>query len=101
MMFTVKTATCIGCKAVLDAKGGHLCKHCRPRQAEIYLEKLSKLREAEQRYADLWSAAQRIHNSVHSDIMCTGDGCACQFYRRKKVQADIRQCQEVVDRFGK
>mmetsp|Transcript_6047 Transcript_6047/g.15029 ORF Transcript_6047/g.15029 Transcript_6047/m.15029 type:complete len:1171 (-) Transcript_6047:183-3695(-) len=101
MMFTVKTATCIGCKAVLDAKGGHLCKHCRPRQAEIYLEKLSKLREAEQRYADLWSAAQRIHNSVHADIMCTGDGCACQFYRRKKVQADIRQCQEVVDRFGK
>lgn len=101
MMFAVKTATCIGCKTVLDSKSGHLCKHCRPREAEIYLEKLSKLREAEQGYAELWSAAQRIHNSVHSDIMCTGDGCACQFYRRKKVQADIRQCQEVVDRFGR
>lgn len=101
MMFAVKTAKCIGCNAILESNNGHLCKHCLPREAEIYMEKLAKLREAEERFADLWSAAQRIHNSVHSDIMCTGDGCACQFYRRKKVQSDIRQCQEVVDRFGR
>lgn len=100
MMFAVKTATCIGCKAPVDATKGYLCKHCAPREAEIYLDKLAKLREAELRYAGLWSTAQQIHNSVHSDIMCTGDGCACQFYRRKKVQADIKIAQEVVDKFG-
>jgi DNA polymerase delta subunit 1 len=101
MMFAVKTASCIGCKAPVDSKQGYLCKHCAPRQAEIYLDKLGILRMAEERYADLWSCAQQIHNTVHSDIMCTGDGCACQFYRRKKVQADIRLAQEVVDKFGR
>lgn len=101
MMFTVKTATCIGCKASVDSTKGFLCKHCLPREANIYMEKLENLREAELRYADLWSAAQRIHGSVHSDIMCTGDGCACQFYRRKKVQADIKMAQEVVDKLGR
>ena len=101
MMFAVKAATCIGCKASVDSKKGYLCKHCAPQEAEIYIEKLSKLREAELRYAELWSDAQRIHGTMHSDIMCTGDGCACQFYRRKKVQADIRIAQEVVDKFGR
>ena len=101
MMFAVKTAQCIGCKASIDGKSGHLCKHCKPREAEIYLEKLDILREAELRYNELWAAAQRIHGTVHSDIMCTGDGCSCQFYRRKKVQADIKLAQEVLDKFGR
>lgn len=101
MMFAVKTATCIGCKAAVEPTKGYLCKHCLPRQAEIYLEKLALVREKEQAFAELWSAAQRIHNTIHTDIMCTGDGCACQFYRRKKVQADIRLAQEVLDKFGR
>ena len=70
-------------------------------EAEIYLDKLNNLREAELRYAELWSAAQRIHGTVHSDIICTGDGCNCQFYRRKKVQADIKLAQEVLDKLGR
>jgi len=101
MMFAVKTAKCIGCKAPVNSKNGHLCKHCLPKEAEIYLGKLQCLREAEKSYAELWSSAQNIHSSFHSDIMCTGDGCACQFYRRKKVQADIRLAQEVLDKFGR
>lgn len=101
MMFAVKTATCLGCKAPVDASKGYLCKHCVPKEAQIFLDKLAVMREAELRYAELWAAAQRIHGSVHSDIMCTGDGCACQFYRRKKVQADIKLAQEVLDKFGR
>jgi DNA polymerase delta subunit 1 len=102
MMFAVRSAQCVGCKAGIDGKSeSHLCKHCSPREGDIYLDKLDILREAELRYADLWSAAQRIHGTVHSDIMCTGDGCGCQFYRRKKVQADIRLAQEVLDKFGR
>ena len=103
MMFAVKTATCIGCKASIpdSSKEGFLCKHCQPKEAQIYLDKLAVMREAELRYAELWAAAQRIHGTVHSDIMCTGDGCACQFYRRKKVQADLKLAQEVLDKFGR
>lgn len=101
MMFAVKTATCIGCKAAVDSSGGFLCKHCKPKEAEIYLSKLAVMKEAELRYAELWAGAQRIHGTVHSDIMCTGDGCACQFYRRKKVQADLKLAQEILDKFGR
>jgi DNA polymerase delta subunit 1 len=76
MMFAVRSAQCVGCKASIDGKiDTYLCKHCTFKEAEIYLGKLEILREAELRYADLWSAAQRIHGTVHSDIMCTGDGC--------------------------
>lgn len=100
-MFTVKKPMCVGCKVIIEAKQGNLCRHCAPREGELYMEKLSVLREAEIRYAELWAAAQRIHGTVHSDIMCTGDGCQCQFYRRKKVQTDIRLAQEVVNKFGR
>lgn len=100
MMFASKGASCMGCKAKMNAKDGNLCKHCIPREAEIYLEKLYVLREAETRHSNLWSAVQRIHGTVHCEIMCTGDGCSCQFYRRKKVQADVRLAQEAVDKFG-
>jgi len=90
----------MGCKAKMKPQQGNLCTHCVPREAVIYLEKLAILREAERRYANLWAAAQRIHGTVHSAIMCTGDGCSCQFYRRKKVQADVRLAQEALDKFG-
>jgi DNA polymerase delta subunit 1 len=101
MMFAVKNAQCVGCKAGIESSMGHLCKHCRPREAEIYLSKLSIYREAELRYCELWSNAQRIHETVHTDIMCTGESCACQFYRRKKVQADMKLALEVLDKFGR
>jgi len=98
MMFAKKMATCMGCKCSIVERE-NLCKHCKPREAEIYLEKLAILREAEARYAVLWSRAQRIHGTVHNEIICRGDGCTCQFYRRKKVQADIRLAQEVICKF--
>ncbi|KAL7549445.1 hypothetical protein ACHAWF_015195 [Thalassiosira exigua] len=101
MMFAHKKATCMGCKVGIGANEGNLCKYCLPKEAQIYLEKLAVLKEAELRYAYLWSEAQRIHGTLHTDIMCTGDGCACQFYRRKKVQADIRLAQEQIDKFGR
>ncbi|EED91181.1 DNA polymerase, partial [Thalassiosira pseudonana CCMP1335] len=101
MMFAHKKATCMGCKASINENEGNLCKYCLPKEVQIYLEKLAVLKEAELRYAHLWSEAQRIHGTLLTDIMCTGDGCACQFYRRKKVQNDIRLAQEQVDKFGR
>ena len=68
MMFAVKTAQCIGCRTSVDPVLGHLCKRCKPLEADIFLEKLQLLREAELRYAELWAKAQRIHGTVHSDM---------------------------------
>jgi len=100
-MFAVKKATCLGCKVPIESNKGFLCKFCLPREGEIYLEKLAVLREAESRYSKLWADAQRIHGTIHSDIMCTGDGCSCQFYRRKKVQADMKLALDIVNKFGR
>jgi DNA polymerase delta subunit 1 len=74
MSFAVKKAKCIGCKASVDPKNGYLCKHCALHQAGIYKKEQATLQEAELRDAEVWSAAQRIHNTVHSDIMYTGEG---------------------------
>ena len=68
MMFAVKTAQCIGCRTSVDAAKGYLCERCKPMEADIFLEKLEVLREAELRYAELWANAQRIHGTVHSDM---------------------------------
>lgn len=101
MMFAVKKAKCLGCKAPVNNGNGYLCKHCVPREAVIYLKKLECYQAAEKSYSELWSKAQKIHGNYLTDIMCTGDGCSCQFYRRKKVQADICVAQEVLDKFGR
>lgn len=101
MMFAQKKSTCMGCKVSIGVDEGNLCKYCVPKEAQIYLGKLAALKEAELLYSHLWSECQRIHGTLHTDILCTGDGCTCQFYRRKKVQADIRLAQETVDKFGR
>lgn len=59
-------------------------------QPQMYLGKLSCLREVELRYANLWSRAQRIHGTMHTAIICTGDVCACS-----------RLAQEAIDKFTK
>jgi len=100
MSFAVKKATCMGCKALIPKEAGNLCEHCVCKENEIYLDKLKNLRVAEGEYSKLWSAAQRIHGQMFQDVMCTGDGCACQFYRRKKVQQDIKRCQIALDQFS-
>ena len=41
MSFAVKKSKCLGCKALIDDGDGHLCAHCRPRESEIYLAKVS------------------------------------------------------------
>ena len=37
MMFTKKAHTCMGCRASLSSTDKNLCKHCLPKEAEIYL----------------------------------------------------------------
>ena len=101
MMFASKKSKCMGCKTPIDDEMGNLCKYCIPKESQIYLDKLGVLREAQLRYSKLWAEAQRIHGTIHTDIMCTGDGCACNFYRRKKVQMDIKLAEEAIAKFGK
>ena len=50
MGFVKVTQRCIGCRSNLDEKtqdGAALCANCKPREAELYLGKLSQLQSTE------------------------------------------------------
>lgn len=71
MMFAVKKSKCLGCKALIDEGDGHLCVHCLPREAEIYLSKVSQMHEHEATFSKLWTQCQRCQGSFHEDVLCT------------------------------
>ena len=120
MAFTKSSVKCMGCRALIP--GGSkkaLCKHCLPREAEIYASKLQVLTEKEcarkddppsvrrahvlrlsrYSYAKLWSQCQRCQGSFHADVLCSSTDCPI-FYMRKKVQKDLSAAQEDIDKFS-
>ena len=69
--FTKKRASCIGCKTVLDKDTDAVCKHCKPREAEIYQNEVAQLNALEDKFAQLWTQCQRCQDSLHEDVICT------------------------------
>ncbi|KAH8556666.1 DNA polymerase family B-domain-containing protein [Umbelopsis sp. PMI_123] len=100
MKFTVKTATCMGCKTPLP-KGDNsaVCKHCRSRVGELYQKQLSAVNELEVRFSRLWTQCQRCQGSLHQDVLCTSKDCPI-FYMRKKVQKDMQDSAGALNRFN-
>ena len=86
MMFAVKKSKCLGCKALIDEGDGHLCVHCLPREAEIYLSKVSQMHEHEATFSKLWTQCQRCQGSFHEDVLCT----KCAMPRRPHASTPSR-----------
>jgi len=99
--FTKKLATCIGCKSVLskNAQGEAVCKHCAPKESEIFQKEMSQLCSLEEKFNRLWTQCQRCQGSLHEDVLCTSRDCPI-FYMRKKVQKDLAHQDNIVKRFG-
>lgn len=97
--FTKKKSTCIGCRAVLDDQSTAVCKHCKAKEAEIYLVEVNHLGSLESKFAQLWTQCQRCSGSLHEEVLCTSRDCPI-FYMRKKVQKDLADQEKVVQRFG-
>ena len=99
MMFAVKTVQCLGCKTPISDKAqGNLCTRCRPREGEIYMQKAAKVAELEQSFARLWTECQRCQGSMNHDVLCSNCDCPI-FYKRKKVQKDLQDGQEILGKF--
>ncbi|KAJ2962042.1 hypothetical protein NQZ79_g2805 [Umbelopsis isabellina] len=100
MKFTVKTATCLGCKTPLP-KGDNsaVCKHCKSRVGELYQKQLSSVNDLEVRFSRLWTQCQRCQGSLHQDVLCTSKDCPI-FYMRKKVQKDMQDSSTTLERFN-
>lgn len=99
MRFTVKTATCLSCKAALP-KGDNsaTCKQCRDKLPELYQHHLNNLNELEVKFSRLWTQCQRCQQSLHQDVICSNNDCPI-FYMRKKVQKDMNEITEKLNRF--
>ena len=104
MMFATKKQNCVGCKAVLSDNKSQktsapLCKRCEDREAEIYLQKLSNVRDQQANYNQLWTECQRCQGSFHQEVICSNKDCAI-FYKRKKTQIDLQAAQNALDKFA-
>ncbi|KAI8823617.1 DNA polymerase family B-domain-containing protein [Fimicolochytrium jonesii] len=98
MKFAVKTATCLGCKAVLRKGETAVCAHCKPRVGELYYKHLDAQTEMEVKFARLWTQCQRCQGSLHQDVICTAQDCPI-FYMRKKAQKDMGDSAATLARF--
>ena len=96
MGFTKKTLHCLGCKAKISS--GTVCAHCKPREGEVYLKRVHECIEHERTFNELWTQCQRCQGSLHQDVLCSNSDCPI-FYKRKKVQADLRDSSSHLQRF--
>jgi DNA polymerase delta subunit 1 len=98
MKFTVKTLTCLGCKAPLTKQERAVCTHCKIREAELYQKQMLEMNDLEERFSRLWTQCQRCQGSLHQDVICTSRDCPI-FYMRKKVQKDLGDASVTMARF--
>ena len=103
MMFAVKKATCMSCKAVItdNKENGDtpLCTNCKSKESLIYMDKLEAVNEQQRLHSALWTECQRCQGSFHQDVICSNKDCPI-FYKRKKVQIDLQAAQDTLDRFA-
>ena len=55
-----------------------ICKHCKPREAEIYSRQLALTNELETRFSRLWTQCQRCQGSLTNEVLCTSRDCVRQ-----------------------
>ena len=71
MAFTTKHLKCLACKTPITNAEATLCKHCLPREAEIYRRQLAAVNELEEKFGRLWTQCQRCQGSLHQDVLCS------------------------------
>lgn len=97
MRFAKVRLSCLGCKATI--KTGALCKHCKPREAEIFLKCLMDVRNHEKDFSALWTECQRCMGDLCNDVLCSNGDCPI-FYRRTKSQKDLDAASKKLTRFN-
>ncbi|CCI41600.1 unnamed protein product [Albugo candida] len=97
MDFAVKKSKCLGCKAPLETMAA-ICKSCRTQQSTILIRQLQSVQELEILFHRFWTQCQNCQGSLHQDVLCTSRDCPI-FYKRIKVQKDLGESQQALDRF--
>ncbi|KAF8382815.1 hypothetical protein PRIPAC_71957 [Pristionchus pacificus] len=100
-MFTKKTTKCLGCKSVMkaDEQEEAVCAYCRPKVAEVHLNRVTTLNATSRRFGRLWTECQNCAKTMHEKVNCSARDCPI-FYRREKVRGEMREAFSAVMRFG-
>lgn len=69
--FAVKSRTCIGCRSILSPQQHVVCAHCAPKQGQLYMKQVDKVREHETLFTRVWAECQRCQGSLHQEVLCT------------------------------
>ena len=81
MMFATKKQNCVAARlfsTITRAKktSAPLCNRCEGREAELYLQKLSNVRDQQANFNQLWTECQRCQGSFHQEVICSNkDSC--------------------------
>ncbi|KAL7112135.1 hypothetical protein ACP275_05G133300 [Erythranthe tilingii] len=94
-----KQLSCIGCKTPISNSDHTLCSQCKGREAELYCKSIANVAELEELFGRVWTQCQECQGSLHQDVLCTSRDCPI-FYRRKKVQKDMEQAKQELDRWN-
>ena len=86
MGFTKKTLHCLGCKAKISS--GTVRGHCKPREGEVYFSASTSASSTSARLMNLDAVPAAVARCTRTSF-CS-NSTASIFYKRKKVQADLR-----------
>ena len=95
-MFAVQMLSCLSCKTQI--KSGVVCKNCKPKEIDLFLKKMYLAKSYQEEFGKLWTECQRCHGSLHQEVICSNKDCMI-FYRRVKVQKDLKDNDEVLKKF--
>ena len=98
MKFAKVSLQCLGCKSILPSGRVALCVSCNERAADVYYTKMTTAIEAEGNFHKLWTQCQRCQGDLHKDVLCASRDCPI-FYKRKKVQRDLKEARDLLERF--
>ena len=103
MKFVAVTQRCLGCKAAISDKqaaedGAALCGNCKPREAEIYLNKLATLQQCEKLFWQTQVQCQRITGENFKDVLGIARDSQI-YYLMKKAKKDLKEARETLARF--
>ena len=98
MKFIKVKKTCLACRSTVEGTEA-LCRACTDKGPDVYTAAVAKRNHFESIYARVWTQCQQCQGSLHQEVLCSSRDCPV-FYMRKKVEKDLKDSQDTIDRFG-
>eukprot|EP00742_Colponemidia_sp_Colp-10_P013425 GILJ01015163.1.p1 GENE.GILJ01015163.1~~GILJ01015163.1.p1 ORF type:complete len:651 (-),score=116.14 GILJ01015163.1:49-2001(-) len=99
MKFVKVQQQCLACRRPMGGETGAVCRNCVDKEADTYGRIMAKRNHFEAIYSKVWTQCQQCQGSLEQEVLCSSKDCPV-FYMRKKVQKDLAEQQNLLDRFG-